>query len=210
MDVQGRIYMCEAATRRVTRMDRRGKVETLADQFQNKKFNAPNDIVVRKDGQVYFTDPAFGNAQDHRELDFYGVFHINLKGDVEPLAQWKTRPNGIALTQDGKTLYVADSDRHSIAAFDLDKNGGASNERIVVKGIIGVPGGIRTDVQGRLYVAAKNIEIYSSEGKSIHTIQLSEPATNCAFGQEDMESLFIATRKALYRAQLHVKGSTQY
>ncbi len=80
-DLQGRLYMCESDTRRVTRLDPKGKMETLADGYQGKKFNSPNDIVVRKDGQVYFTDPAFGSANDQRELDFYGVWHISLKGD---------------------------------------------------------------------------------------------------------------------------------
>lgn len=214
-DGQGRIYLCEGANRRVTRLDKtrldkKGAVETLVAEFQGKKLNAPNDIVVRRDGSVFFTDPAFGAAQDHRELDFYGVFHISPKGEVTAIAKWKTRPNGIALTQDGKTLYVTDSDRHAVVAFDLDKNGAATNERTLVKGIAGVPGGIRVDVQGRVYVAARNMEIYSPQGAPVYTIQLSEPATNCAFGQDDMESLFITTRKALYRASVHVKGAVPY
>ena len=210
VDTLGRLYMCEAVTRRVTRMDRKGAIETLAANFNGKKFNAPNDIVVRKDNHVFFTDPAFGSAQDRRELDFYGIFHIGPKGEIDTLAQWKTRPNGIALTQDGKTLYVTDSDRHLVVAFDVDKNGAATNERIAVKGIQGVPGGIRTDVQGRLYVAARNVDIFTSQGTPVFSIQLSEPATNISFGQDDLQSLFIATRKALYRANVHVKGAVQY
>lgn len=210
-DARDRIYFCESAARRVSRQDKPGgKVEVVAAEYQGKKFNGPNDITVRKDGQVYFTDPAFGTAQDRMEIPFHGIFYVTPKGELATVAEWKTRPNGIALSPDGKVLYVADSDRHAVVAFDLDRNGAASNERVLVKGIPGVPGGIRTDVQGRLYVAAQHLEIYTSAGKHIHTILLSEPAVNCAFGQNDLESLFIATRKALYRVQLKVKGSVQY
>ena len=109
-DTEGRLYTCEFRERRVTRTLKNGKVEVLAARFEGKRLNAPNDIVVRRDGNVYFTDPAFGNQQDTRELDFYGVFHITPKGELEAVARWKTRPNGIALSPNGRTLYVSDSD----------------------------------------------------------------------------------------------------
>jgi gluconolactonase len=125
-DLQGRLYICESEARLVTRLDPKGKIEILAEGYQGKKFNAPNDIVVRKDGQIYFTDPAFGSASDRRELDFHGIWHISPKGDLEVLARWQTRPNGIALSADGKTLFVTDSDRHAIVAFDLDRAGPAA------------------------------------------------------------------------------------
>ena len=102
----------------VTRTSKNGKVEVIASHFEGKRFNAPNDIVVRRDGHVYFTDPAFGNQEDARELDFYGVFHVSPKGEVEPVAKWKTRPNGIALSPNGRILYVADSDARCIRAYD--------------------------------------------------------------------------------------------
>ncbi len=106
-DAQGRLYTCESHSRRVTRTDKKGKVEVLADRWQGKRFNAPNDLAVRKEGDVYFTDPAFGNQQDTRELDFFGVYHISRKGELEVIAKPKGRPNGIALAPDGRTLYVS-------------------------------------------------------------------------------------------------------
>ncbi len=81
-------------------------MEVLAERWQGKRLNAPNDIAVRKEGDVYFTDPAFGNQQDTRELDFFGVYHISRKGELEVIAKPKGRPNGIALSPDGRTLYV--------------------------------------------------------------------------------------------------------
>ena len=197
-------------TRRVTRLDLSGKVETLAENWQGRKFNSPNDIVVRKDGHVYFTDPAFGSANDHRDLDFYGIWHISAKGDLDTVAKWQTRPNGIAVSADGKQLLVCDSDRHAVVAFDLDRNGAAANQRDVIKNIAGVPGGIKTDVEGRFYVAAKGVGIYTSAGKLQRTLLESENASNCAFGEGDLESLFISARTSIYRVKLGVKGALQY
>ena len=149
-DVQGRLYTCEFHSRRVTRTSKKGVVEVLATKFEGKRLNAPNDIVVRRDGHVYFTDPAFGDQQDTRDLDFFGVYHITPKGELEAIARWKTRPNGITFTASGKTLYVADSDARVVRAFDLDKSGAASNERVVIDNIQGVPDGIRTDEKGNI------------------------------------------------------------
>ena len=101
MDRQGRLYTCEYRSRRVTRTDRAGNVTVLADRFEGKHFNAPNDIVVRRDGQIYFTDPLF-TPLDHRDLDFYGVYHMTPKGQLETIARLQTRPNGITLSPDGK------------------------------------------------------------------------------------------------------------
>ncbi|HEX4278218.1 MAG TPA: SMP-30/gluconolactonase/LRE family protein [Bryobacteraceae bacterium] len=209
-DLQGRLYVCESEARRVTRIDLKGKLETLAENYQGKKFNAPNDIVVRRDGHVYFTDPAFGAANDHRDLDFYGVWHISPKGDVEIAAKWQTRPNGIAFSADGKLLYVTDSDRHTVVAFDVDRNGRLTNQRDVIRNVSGVPGGIRTDVDGRLYVAAKGVAVYTPEGKLQRTLLEDQYASNCAFGEGDLESLFITSRAGLFRVKVGAKGALQY
>jgi gluconolactonase len=209
-DSQGRLYMCESEGRRVTRLDLKGKLETLAENYQGKKFNAPNDIVVRKDGHIYFTDPAFGNANDHRDLDFYGVWRITPKGDLDVLAKWQTRPNGIAISGDGKTLFVTDSDRHAVVAFDLDRAGEASNQRDVIKNITGVPGGLRTDVDGRFYVAAKGVAVYSAQGKLQRILLEGENISNCTFGEGDLESLFISAGGNIFRVKLNAKGALQY
>ena len=209
-DTQARLYICEPTTRRLVRLDRKAKLEILADAWQGKKLNAPNDVIVRKDGQIYFTDPAFGNAIDTRELDFNGIFHLTPKGELETAAQWKTRPNGIALTADGKTLYAGDADRHAIVAFDLDNRGTASNPRDFIKNIEGVPNGIKTDVTGRLYICANGLHVYNAEGKLQQTMLGSEILTNCAFGDNDFETLYVSGRKAIYKIRLGVKGALQY
>ena len=209
-DAQGRLYSCESHSRRVTRTDRKGKIEVLAERWQGKRLNAPNDIVVRKDGQVYFTDPAFGNQQDSRELDFYGVFHISHRGELDVVAKSKGRPNGIALSPNGRILYVTNSDQRNVRAYDLDRNGEASNERVLISNIAGIPDGIKVDETGNLYVAAARIEVHTPEGKPIGGFVMQETPSNCAFGDVDLQSLYITARTSVYRVRLNVKGSLQY
>jgi len=209
-DAQGRFYSCESKTRRVVRMDKKGKMEVLAEKWEGKRLNAPNDIVVRKDGQIYFTDPAFGDQADTRELAFYGVYHINPKGVMNLIARPAGRPNGIAFSPNGRILYVANSDDRNVRAYDVDHNGAVSNERVVVSNIDGVPDGIRLDEKGNLYVTAKGVSVYTAEGKLLHTIELSETPANCAFGDPDLQTLYITARTSLYRVRLNVKGSVQY
>jgi gluconolactonase len=206
LDAQGRIYVCESRSRRVTRTDKKGKVDVLVEKIDGKRLNAPNDIVVRNDNHAYFTDPAFGPQLDSRELDYFGIYHISPKGEVETIAKPKGRPNGIALAPNGRTLYVSNSDERRVYAYDLDKNGAPSNERPFISGIAGVPDGIRTDEKGNLYVAAKAVLIYSPEAKLVREVPLTEKPSNLAFGDADMQSLYVTARTSLYRVRLPVKG----
>lgn len=213
-DAQGRLYTCESRTRRVTRTDRKGNIEVMAERWEGKRLNAPNDIVVRRDGHIYFTDPAFGRQAEGRELDFYGVYRIPAKGaaqgPMELIARPEGRPNGIALSPNGRILYVANSDERNLRAYDVDRTGAASGERVLVSGIDGPPDGIRVDEKGNLYVTAKGVSIYSPEGKHLHTIELGETPANCAFGDPDLMTLYITARTSVYRVRLDVKGSVQY
>jgi gluconolactonase len=209
-DAQGRLYTCESRTRRVVRMDRKGQLEVLAERFEGKRLNAPNDIVVRRDGHVYFTDPAFGAQQDTRELDFFGVYHITPRGEIEAIARWKTRPNGVALSPDGRILYVTNSDERNVYAFDLDRQGRAANPRVVVSGIDGVPDGMAVDEKGNLYVTARALFVYTPQGKLLATIEMPETPSNCAFGDPDFGALYVTARSSVYRIRLNVKGAVPY
>ena len=179
----------------------------LAERWEGKRLNAPNDIVVSKTGHIYFTDPAFGGQADHRELDFYGVYHILPKGGIKLVAKPAGRPNGIALSPNGRILYVVNSDERNVRAYDIDKNGEPSNERVLIAKVPGVPGGVRTDEKGNLYVAGKGLFIYSPDGKPLHSLELRYPASNCGFGEVDGRTLFITAGSEIHRARLDVKGA---
>jgi len=209
-DTKGALYSCRPHERRVVRFDKKGKMDVVADRFEGKRLNAPNDIVVRRDGNVYFTDPAFGSQQDSQELDFYGVYRVTPRGVVEPVARWKTRPNGIALSENGRTLYVTDADAQTVHAFDLAGNGTATNDRIVLSKIPGAPGGIRVDENDNLFVAARNVLIYSPKGELIRTIELPETPSNLAFGDPDFRTLYVTARTSVYRVRVGVKGAVPY
>lgn len=210
-DQDGRLYTCEFRERRVTRTAKNGKTEVLASRFEGKRLNAPSDIVVRRDGNVYFTDPAFGNQQDARELDFYGVYRIKTNGELEAVARWKTRPNGITVSPNGRLLYVADSDARLIRMYDLAGSGAASNERVFADKIEGVPGGLRTDAKGNVFVAAKGLRVYSPRGEVLRDIQLAQTPSNLAFGDKDFSTLYVTARSAVYRLSGGgMKGAPQY
>jgi gluconolactonase len=210
-DSQGRLYVCQGRAHRVIRIDQKKRIQSIAERYQGKRLNAPNAVVVRKDGNVYFTDPAFGYQEDNRELGFYGVYRVVPKsGEIDLIAKSATRPNGIGLAPNGRTLYVTDSDKRTVRAYDLDKPGSASNERTLVSGIEGVPRGLCVDEKGNLYVAARNVDVYSPEGKRLSSIEFSIPPSNCAFGDGDLESLYITAGPSIYRVRLNVKGAFQY
>ena len=210
LDAQGRLYTCESRSRRVVRTDKRGNLEVLAERWEGKRLNAPNDIVVRRDGNVYFTDPAFGEQADARELNFYGVYRIDPKGRLSLIAKPAGRPNGIAFSSGGRVLYVANSDEHNVRAYDVDRNGEISGERVVISDVDGVPDGIKVDEKGNVYVTANGVAIYNPQGALVGTIPLAETPANCAFGDPDFQTLYITARTSLYRVRLNVKGAVQY
>jgi gluconolactonase len=208
-DSAGRLYTCEAGARRVVRADKQGRIEVLADSFEGKKLNSPNDLVVRHDSQVFFTDPAYGSADDARELDFYGVYRLAARGKLEAIARWKTRPNGIAMPPDQKTLYVANSDERTITAWDLDRGGAVSNERVVVRGIDGAPDGIKVDGKGNIWVACRVMAVYSPKGVRIRVFEVGETPANLAF-DAGYSSVYVTARTSIYRIGLAAKGAESH
>ena len=209
-DDKGRLYTCESRSRRVVRVDKKGPPEVLAEVFEGKKLNGPNDIVVTRNEHAYFTDPAFGDSVDKRELPFYGVFHISPKGVVTAVLKWQTRPNGLAIGADGKTLYIGNSDERNVRAFDVGKDGELTNERILVAKTEGVPAGIEVDAQGNVFVAAKGVAIYSPAGKLVTTISLAEKPSNMVFGDGTLQTLYVTARSTIYRILMQTKGVSIY
>jgi gluconolactonase len=207
-DTQGRLYTCETHARRVTRTNLKdGRIDVLADRWEGKKLNAPCDLAVSKSDHVYFTDPAFGDQQDGRELDFYGVYQAPPKGPLKLVAKSTGRPHGVAISPNGRLLYVTNADERNVRAYDIDHNGDTSGERVLVAHVDGIPGGLKVTEKGELYVVTgKGIAIYSAEGKAIHTIALHDRPSNCVLDPQGVW-LYVTARGFLYRIRLDGKGA---
>lgn len=206
-DEKGRLYVCEPAGRRVVRLDTKGAVEVLAADFEGKPLNGPNDLAVRRDGHLWFTDPAFGSQRERQQQPAQGVYHLTPRRELTPVWRGATRPGGVALSPNGRTLYVSDADARLVRVWDLDRSGQASNERVLISKIPGVPMGLRTDEKGALFVAADGVQIYSPEGKLLHQWKMAGPVSNLAFGDPDFQSLYIAAKDGIFRARMPVRGA---
>lgn len=201
-DEAGRVYASDSRGRQLVRLDKKNKADVLAAAFEGKKLNGPSDVVVLKKDHIYFTDPAFGSADTAKELTHYGIYHVTSKGEISSVAKLSARPNGIAIAPDGKTLYATVADDRSILAWTLDKSGAATEQRVFASGIDGIPDGIDVAPDGRVFVAARELLIYSHEGKLLSTQPSPEKPVDVALGEADMNTVFIAAGGNVYRFRL--------
>ena len=216
LDHLGRLVSCEAGRRRVTRTERDGSITVLADNYHGKRLNSPNDIVVRSDGTVYFTDPIFIGeheeilAPSYMDLDFCGVFKISPAGTLEVVTTEVSRCNGLAFSPDESILYVVNSADNSLVAFDVDVQGNLSNSQIWLRmehELSGVGDGMKVDTQGNVYVTGPGgVWVVSADGSPLGIIRLPVNATNMAFYGFDSQMLFITAPPRLYMIRLKVPG----
>jgi gluconolactonase len=225
LDRQGRVVAAEHGNRRVVRLEKDvkdakdGSVTVLADRYQGKRLNSPNDVVVKRNGDIYFTDPTGlygrwpdGPGKPQPELSFNGVYRISAPGKVELLTRDIPYPNGIAFSPDESKLYVANSrpDKYWMQ-FDVNKDGTLSNGRkfadVTAEPGEGVPDGMKVDTAGNVYATAlEGVQVFSAQGKRLGTIQTPEIPANCAWGDADGKTLYITARTGLYRIQLNIAG----
>ena len=212
-DLAGRLLACEHGGRRVSRMEPDGTVIGLATQYQGKRLNSPNDIVVRSDGAVYFTDPPYGVKPEQRELDFAGVYRIAPDGGLTLLVDDFVKPNGLAFSPDEKILYVADTDRNWLRAFDVQEDGTLANDRVFAR--VEPPGdlrpdGVKVDTEGNVYVAGSGgVEVFSPKGEHVETIALPDRPANLAFGGPDGRTLYVTARSSVYKVGVRHAGAVR-
>lgn len=211
LDREGRLISAEHGNRRVSRTEKDGKVVTLASQYQGKRLNSPNDLAVKSDGSIYFTDPPYGIKPEQEELGFYGVYRIARDGTLTLLVKDFVRPNGIAFSPDEKKLYVNDSEKKHMRVFDVKPDGTLENGRIFAElkdpNKNGVPDGMKVDREGNVYTTGPGgVWVFSPSGDLLGKIEVPEFAANLAWGVSDYKTLYITASKSLYRVRLKIPG----
>jgi len=216
LDKQKRLLACEHANRRVSRTEPDGKVVSIADKYDGKKLNSPNDVVVKSDGSIYFTDPPYGLSADFgnpgvQELPFQGVYRLSADGkNLALLVDNFNKPNGLAFSPDESILYIDDTDEVHIRAFDVKPDGTITNSRILVDlhdDAEGSVDGMKVDSEGNIYVTSPGgISIIDPEGNKLGAIEMPEVSANVAWGDDDWKTLFITASTSLYRIRLNIAG----
>ena len=207
-----RLITCEHNGRRVVRTELDGAISALAERFQGRRLNSPNDVVVRSDGSVYFTDPPYGlgNPPRWKELTFNGVYRRAADGEVVLLVDDFERPNGLAFSPDETVLYVDDTERGHIRAFDVRPDGGIANGRVFAElegREPGRPDGMKVDWEGNVYCTGPGgFWIFSSAGKYLGRVLMPEVPANLAWGDSDWKTLYITAQTSVYRMRLIIPG----
>jgi gluconolactonase len=215
-DEHRQLIDCASVLRAIIRIKPDGTYTVLADRYQGKRLNSPNDVVIGPDGAIYFTDPTSDLPKDQKqELDFKGVFRVDAQGQLTLLTKDLTEPNGLAFSPDGKRLYVDDSTQKNIRVYDFQPDGSLRNGRIFgeesgAKGE-GVPDGMKLDRAGNLYVTGPGgIWIWDSDGHHLGTILLPEQPANLAWGDPDLKTLYITATTSLYKLKTSAPGFVPY
>jgi len=207
-DAAGQLLAAEHGARRVSRTLADGTVETVVERYMGDRLNSPNDLAVRADGTIYFTDPPYGLMGRMREVAFNGVYRVAPDGSLT--AEWmgptESRPNGVSLSADQGTLYVVDTNAGLVRAYDVAADGSLSGERDFVTDTPGADG-MAVDETGNLYVTTSNgVQAYSRDGTSWGTIVVPMQPANCGFGDDDYQTLYITARTTLYRVRIAIRG----
>jgi gluconolactonase len=217
LDAEGRLTICEHGNRRVTRLERNGTLTVLADRFEGKRLNSPNDLVYRSDGTLFFTDPFFGlprfGDDPARELPFTGVFALR-DGKVTLVTRELSGPNGIAFSPDEKFLYVGNWDDHRkvVMRYTLNPDGSASAGEVFAD-LTQEPGedaidGIKVDERGNVYVSGPGgLWIFAATGSKLGVIRGPEHPHNFSWGGADYRTLYLAAQSGIYRLRLNIPGA---
>jgi gluconolactonase len=216
LDRKHRLITCSSVLRGVIEVRPDGSYRMLADRYEGKRFNTPNDIVLGPDGALYFTDPTLDLTKDQKqEIPYQGVYRLGEDGSVRLLTSDLAQPNGLAFSPDGRRLYIDDSQRREIRVFDVGANGELSNGRLfgTEEGPphSGVPDGMRVDREGHVFVTGPlGIWVWSVSGQHLGTIVMPEQPANLAWGDADFRTLYITAQTSVYRLKTKTRGFVPY
>jgi len=222
LDAQGRLLLAQHGDRRIARLDDDGRTFTsLADRFEGKRFNSPNDLVLDRGGVIYFTDPPYGLGQTQtQEIDFCGVYRLATDGALTVVSRELSRPNGIGLSPDDRVLYVAnsDNDRPIIMAFDLRADGSAGPGRVLFDGTDlakrtgrrGAFDGLSVDERGNLWATGPGgVLVISPEGRHLGTLLTGRATANCCFGGPEGRTMFVTADERLMRIETRGRAAAR-
>jgi gluconolactonase len=210
-DLQGRLLNCEGDARRLTRAEADGSVGVLVDGFEGKRLNRPNDVICRSDGTIFFTDPSIRVPVEERDIGEGAVYRIAPDGAVHRVC-WCEYPNGLALSPDERTLYVANTRwTQYVHAVELDSDGGMIRRRVFAdmsaEGTNGVPDGMKVDAAGRIFCTGTGgIWVFAPDGARIGIIEMPEVCANVAFGGPDLRTLFCTASTSVYTLRVRTPG----
>lgn len=225
-DISGRLISCQHGKRRVVRQEKNGDLSVIADNYNNKKLNSPNDVAVSKSGNIWFTDPPYGiltNQEGHKsesEQDGNHLYRVDQKFNIKKIDAIFDKPNGLAFSPDGKILYVADSGAaepgnfnlsrpHNIQKFILDNEENVITNEIFVEIENGFPDGMTVDINGNLFVCDPNgmkIHIFDPSSERLGHIDIPERVANCTFGGHNKSDLYITASTSLYKLKTNTNG----
>ncbi|MDE0113206.1 MAG: SMP-30/gluconolactonase/LRE family protein [Albidovulum sp.] len=224
VDGAGRLVTCEHLTRRVTRTEHGGEITTIADRFNGKRFNSPNDVVVSRDGAIWFSDPTYGIASDYEgakadpEIGGCHVYRVDAStGEIRQMTTDFVQPNGLAFSPDQRKLYVSDTGRSDdptapahIRRFDVGSNGSLSGGDVFAECTCGLFDGFRVDENGRIWTSAEDgVHCYDPDGSMIGRVRIPEFVANVSFGGPKLNRLFICGTSSLYAFSLAINGIRQ-
>jgi gluconolactonase len=215
-DRQHRLIDCASVLRAIIEVTPEGKYKILADHYEGKKLNSPNDVIVGPDGALYFTDPTLDLVEgEKQEIPFQGVYRLDDSGNLRLLTKDLTQPNGLAFSPDGKRFYVDDSQEKNIRVYDVGTDGSLTNGRIFgdEKGEKheGVPDGIKVDKNGNLFVTGpKGIWVWDPQGHHLGTIVLPEQPANLTWGDKDYQTLYFTATTSVYALKMKTTGFVPY
>jgi len=215
-DRERHLLDCASVLRAIIQVEPDGKYKILADRYQGKRFNSPNDVIIAPDGMIYFTDPTLDLVKGERqEIPFQGVYRLDSNRKVRLLTKDLTQPNGLAFSPDGKRFYVDDSKQRNIRVYEVGPDGSLTNGRIFGeepggKGD-GVPDGMKVDRNGNLYVTGpRGIWVWDPQGHHLGTIAMPEQPANLAWGDADYGTLYITATTSVYRLKTKAQGFVPY